>query len=108
MKPYAIGAIILLLGLAFWYHGNSNYQSGVNAERVRWQELEISKNQEILELQKQIADQKQEAEKYIQAERKVWESRIDALKSIPSPCVNPDILRELRASGIYTGRIPCQ
>lgn len=107
-KLYAGLGLILLLGLAFWYHGNSNYQSGVNAERVRWQDREKEKDDEIIRLQNEILSQKQQAEAKILAERKAWENRIDKLKNMVTDCMPPDVLTELRDAGIYTGPIPCK
>lgn len=92
-KIYIGITLILLLGLAFWYHGNSNYQSGVNAERVRWQD------QLLKDLTKRA-----KAEEEIVKERVVWRERKEKIIKVPVACVLPaDLISLLREPGIFTG-----
>jgi hypothetical protein len=49
-KLYAGIGLILLLGFAFWYVHKQSYISGVNAERTKWQDVEIQKNAEITKI----------------------------------------------------------
>lgn len=111
-KLYTTAALILLLvagsAYAVWWHNKTvkdAYQagetSGANAEKVKWQTV-------LLDSQAKAEIEKQRIEKQLKLERKSWEDRLNALKVIPSECMHPDILRVLRESGIYTGRIPCQ
>lgn len=106
----ALAILLLLSGLIFglW----KLYDAGGDAREDRlvreFQQKEIERQGEILKLQHQITEQKQAAEKYIQAERHIWQERINEISRIPTDCAHSDILRLLRESGVYTGRIPCQ
>lgn len=107
-KLYASIALILLLGLAFWYHGKSlddkydaGVEAGANAEKVKWQTL-------LLDSQAKAETEKQRLENLIRLERKSWETRINALKNMDTDCMPDDVLRLLRDAGIYTGSVPCQ
>lgn len=96
-KLYAGLGLFLLLGLGFWYHGNQKYQSGVNAERAKWQS-------ERLELiaQRDAALQKTESE--IIKEKVIWRDRIQTIQvSTDNSGIPVDIERVLCESGVFIG-----
>jgi hypothetical protein len=117
MYVKALAILLLLSGIggAVWWHNSklensydAGKQAGINAERAVWQKREIDTKNEILRLQADIANQKQQAENAIKAERKTWEKRINALKHMRTDCISDDVLIILRDAGIYTGPIPCK
>ena len=107
-KLYLGLGLILLLGLAFWYHGKSldaryaaGVEAGVNTEKVKWQTV-------LLDSQAKAETEKQRLENLIRLERKSWETRINGLKKLTTDCMPPGVLNILRDAGIYTGPIPCK
>ena len=93
-KLYLGLGLILLPGLVIWYVHNQSYQSGINAERVRWQD-------EFMETAKRRA----KAEKQVVDQKPIWRDRIKTIQVVPDSCIIPDsILGVHRESGIYTGR----
>lgn len=111
-KFYAKAVLILLLlsGLIAGLWKFADYCGDAREAEVRleYTQKESQRDKEILRLQAEIANQKKAVEDQINAERKTWEDRISKIKRIPSDCVNPDILTQLRDSGVYTGPIPCK
>ena len=94
LKAYAGLALILLLGFAFWYVHNKSYQSGVNAERTKWQSQVV-----------EAVDKRTEAEKVIVQERVVYRDRIQKIREVVTDCELPaDLIGVLRESGVFTGR----
>jgi hypothetical protein len=112
MLMYVKGLAILLLlsGLiaGLW----KLYDAGGDAReaevRFDFAQRDALRNGEIIRLQQLLSDQKRTAEESIKAERKNWEKRVNALKSMDTDCMPPDVLAQLRDSGIYTGPIPCK
>lgn len=105
MKLYLGLGLILLLGLAFWYHGNSNYQSGVNAERVRWQDQTKKRDDEIQRLQSELLSRRNRAENEISKEAPKHAERKAGVLKVASDCVIPiDILRLHAEAGVYQGK----
>jgi hypothetical protein len=110
MYVKVICILLLLSGLiaGLW----KLYDAGGDAReaevRLEFSTKENQAKQEILRLQQQIANQRQQAEAAIKAERQTWEKRVNAIKHISRNCSHPDILAGLRDAGIYTGPIPCK
>jgi hypothetical protein len=116
MKLYAkiiLGVLVVVgmwAGIAWGLYAWGDYCADAREAEIRleFSKKEAGRQKEVIRLQQLLSEQKRQAEDAINAERKVWEDRIDAIKKIPTGCMPPDILRELRASGVYTGRIPCK
>jgi hypothetical protein len=110
MYVKALAILLLLSGLIFglWKLYDAIGDSREAKVRLEFAEKEGERNKEIIRIQQLLSDQKRTAEESIKAERKNWEKRVNALKSMDTDCMPPDVLAQLRDSGIYTGPIPCK
>jgi hypothetical protein len=95
LKLYTGIGLILLLGFAFWCVHKQSYNSGVNAERTKWQ-AQIVKESE----------RKAKAENVITEQKVIWRDRVRTVERIVVDCQLPDnLVSVLRESGVFVGQV---
>ena len=81
IKAIIVGLIVLAIVSAIVKYGNFMYESGENAERTKWQKLELVEKEEHTRLLTQaVEDQKAQTQLDILAERKKHNAQVATLK----------------------------